>query len=156
MAQEWSQHFSHYKSMGIFSDTQGQLTKQSQVWSCWISNQSKILLLQDEEDPIKAKALETGHNIIHWFFRHSRTANSVLGDWIWSKFKLIQALMVVLVTCKNEGNISPIIIAYGKFSRHSRAANSAVLGCILLNFEPIQDFMVVLVTCKNEEDLIKH
>ena len=28
---EWSQHFSHYKSMGIFSDTQGQLTLQSLV-----------------------------------------------------------------------------------------------------------------------------
>ena len=28
---EWSQHFSHYKSMGIFSDTQGQLTPQSLV-----------------------------------------------------------------------------------------------------------------------------
>ena len=24
--QEWSQHFSHYKSMGIFPDAQGQLT----------------------------------------------------------------------------------------------------------------------------------
>ena len=23
---EWSQHFSHYKSMGIFQDAQGQLT----------------------------------------------------------------------------------------------------------------------------------
>ena len=26
---EWSQHFSHYKSMGIFPDAQGQLTLQS-------------------------------------------------------------------------------------------------------------------------------
>ena len=26
---EWSQHFSHYKSMGIFQDAQGQLTLQS-------------------------------------------------------------------------------------------------------------------------------
>ena len=26
---EWSQHFSHYKSMGIFQDAQGQLTPQS-------------------------------------------------------------------------------------------------------------------------------
>ena len=30
-ALEWSQHFSHYKSKGIFSDTQGQLTPQSKV-----------------------------------------------------------------------------------------------------------------------------
>ena len=26
---EWSQHFSHYKSMGIFQEAQGQLTPQS-------------------------------------------------------------------------------------------------------------------------------
>ena len=31
---ELSQHFSHYKSMGIFPDTQGQLTHKSLVGSC--------------------------------------------------------------------------------------------------------------------------
>ena len=31
---EWSQHFSHYKSVGIFPDAQGQLTLKSQVGSC--------------------------------------------------------------------------------------------------------------------------
>ena len=35
---EWSQHFSHYKSMGIFLDAQGQLTPQSLVRSGPISN----------------------------------------------------------------------------------------------------------------------
>ena len=30
-ALEWSQHFSHYKSMGDFPDAQGQLTPQSMV-----------------------------------------------------------------------------------------------------------------------------
>ena len=30
-ALEWSQHFSHYKSMGIFPDSQGQLTHKSLV-----------------------------------------------------------------------------------------------------------------------------
>ena len=34
---EWSQHFSHYKCMGIFPDTQGQLTPQSLVGSGQIS-----------------------------------------------------------------------------------------------------------------------
>ena len=28
---EWSQHFSHYKSMGIFPDAQGQLTHKSLI-----------------------------------------------------------------------------------------------------------------------------
>ena len=32
----------------------------------------------------------------------SRAANSVVGDGIWQKFKLIQAFMVVLVTYKND------------------------------------------------------
>ena len=42
-ALEWSQHFSHYKSMGIFPYTQGQLThKKSLVRSCRISNSSKF------------------------------------------------------------------------------------------------------------------
>ena len=31
---EWSQHISHYKSMGIFQDAQGQLTHKSLVRSC--------------------------------------------------------------------------------------------------------------------------
>ena len=30
---QWSQHFSHYKSMGIFPDAQGQLTHKSLVGS---------------------------------------------------------------------------------------------------------------------------
>ena len=44
-ALEWSQHFSHYKSMRIFSNAQGQLTPQSLVRSCQISNPFEILLL---------------------------------------------------------------------------------------------------------------
>ena len=43
---EWSQHFFHYKSMGIFfSDTLGQLTPQPLVGSCRILNPSKFLWL---------------------------------------------------------------------------------------------------------------
>ena len=40
---EWSQHFSHYKSLGIFPDAQGQLTHKSLVRSCQISNPLDIL-----------------------------------------------------------------------------------------------------------------
>ena len=40
---EWSQHFSHYKSMGIFPDTQGQLTHKSLVGSCRNLNPFMIL-----------------------------------------------------------------------------------------------------------------
>ena len=44
-ALEWSQHFSHYKSMGIFPDAQGQLTPHPEVWSGRISKRSQILWL---------------------------------------------------------------------------------------------------------------
>ena len=40
---EYSQDFSHYKSMGIFQDAQGQLTPQSLVRSGRISNSSEML-----------------------------------------------------------------------------------------------------------------
>ena len=39
---EWSQDFSHYKSMGIFQDAQGQLTPQSLAESGPNSNSSEI------------------------------------------------------------------------------------------------------------------
>ena len=42
---ECSQDFSHYKSMGIFPDAQGQLTPQSLVRSSRISNSSEMLLM---------------------------------------------------------------------------------------------------------------
>ena len=55
---ECSQDFSHYKSMGIFPDAQGQLTPQSLVRSGRISNSSEMLwnvlvTCKYEEDPIK-------------------------------------------------------------------------------------------------------
>ena len=40
---EWSQHFSHYKSMGIFPNAQGQVIHKSLVGSCSISNPFEIL-----------------------------------------------------------------------------------------------------------------
>ena len=44
-ALEWSQHFSHYKSMGIFSDTQGQLTPSPWSDLAGLSNPCQILWL---------------------------------------------------------------------------------------------------------------
>ena len=56
-ALECSQDFSHYQSIGIFPDAQGQLTLQSMVKSGQISNSSKTLWLSSlpakKEDPIK-------------------------------------------------------------------------------------------------------
>ena len=62
-ALECSQDFSHYKSMGIFPDAQGQLTLQSMVGSGQILNWSKTLWLSSlpakmKENRAKMKALE--------------------------------------------------------------------------------------------------
>ena len=44
-ALDWPQHFSNYKSTGIFPDAQGQVTPQSVVGSGRHSNSSETLLL---------------------------------------------------------------------------------------------------------------
>ena len=55
---EWSQHFSHYKSIGIFPDAQGQLTHKSLVGSCQISNPFRdfmvvLVTCKNKEEQIK-------------------------------------------------------------------------------------------------------
>ena len=39
-------------------------------------------------------------------------ANSVVGGRVWPKIKLIQAFMVVLITCKNEEDAFKNVGAY--------------------------------------------
>ena len=50
--------FSHYKSMGIFPDAQGQLTHKSMVGSCQISNPFEILWLYSLSARIKKNQLK--------------------------------------------------------------------------------------------------
>ena len=76
---------------------------------------------------------------------HSRAANSAVQGQIWLKFELIQDVMVILVTSKNEEN--PIKIEGARvatiqnidFSNTKGAGNSAVSGRIWPKFELIQD-----------------
>ena len=103
---ECSQDFSHYKSMGIFTDAQGQLTPQSLVRSGRISNSYEMLwmsLLPASMKKIrsKMKALERTQHYTA-IFQTRKADNSGVGVGIWPKFELIQAFMHVLVTCKNE------------------------------------------------------
>ena len=68
---EWSQHFSHYKSMGIFHDAQGQLTHKSLVASCRISNPFEILWLsllpaRIKKNKLKMKELEWSQDFPHY------------------------------------------------------------------------------------------
>ena len=61
---EWSQHFSHYKSIGIFPDAQGQLTHKSPVQSCRISNPFEILWLSSL--PVKIKKNQSKMKELEW------------------------------------------------------------------------------------------
>ena len=68
---EWSQHFSHHKSMGIFPNAQGQLTNKSLVGSCRISNPFEILWLsllpaRIEKKKSKMKELEWSQDFPHY------------------------------------------------------------------------------------------
>ena len=68
---EWSQHFSHYKSMDIFPDAQGHLTHKSLVGSCQISNPFKILWLsllpaRIKKNKSKMKELEWSQGFPHY------------------------------------------------------------------------------------------
>ena len=68
---ERSQHFSNYKSMGIFPDAQGQLTHKSLVGSCRISNPFEILWLsllpaRIKKNKLKMKKLEWSQDFPHY------------------------------------------------------------------------------------------
>ena len=94
-ALDCSQDFSHYKSMGIFPDAQGQLTPQSLVRSGRISNSSEILWMSSlpasmKKIRSKMKALEWTQHFPHY---NSMVAMETSGR-IWPNFELIQALML--------------------------------------------------------------
>ena len=57
---------------------------------------------KNEEDPIKDKGARGVTALFIDFSDFSKATNSVVGDGILLKFKLIQAFMVVVVTFKNE------------------------------------------------------
>ena len=72
-AVEWSQHFFHYKFMGIFQDAQGQLTPISLVGSCRFLNPSEMLWLSSlpvriKKNQSKMKELEWSQDFFHYKF----------------------------------------------------------------------------------------
>ena len=88
---DWSQHFPHYKSMGIFQDAQGQLTPQSLVESGPNSNLSEILWLCSLPISIKKlrskmKALACSQHFPHYNPMGAiRCHGHQSSDLIWSK-----------------------------------------------------------------------
>ena len=105
-ALDCSQDFSHYKSMGIFSDAQGQLTRQSLVRSGRISNSSDILWMSSL--PASMKKIRSKMKALEWtqhFPHYNCMVAMETGGRIWPNFELIQALIHVLITCKYEKNL---------------------------------------------------
>ena len=98
------------------------------------------------------------------FYRSFREAGSYLAvrGRIWPKFELIQALLAVLLTCKNEEDPIKMKASTGgnniihTFFRRSRADNSGVSRGTWSKFVLTQAFMHVLNTCKYENDFIKN
>ena len=60
-----------------------------------------LIICKYEEDPIKNEGARV-LTIYGVFFRRSRANNSEVSGGILPKFELIQAFIVVLVTCKNK------------------------------------------------------
>ena len=78
---ESSQDFSHYRSMGIFPDTKGQLTPQSMVGSGQIVRDFIVVLVtcKNEEDPFKNEGARVFTTLYKCVFRRSRADNSGVG-----------------------------------------------------------------------------
>ena len=74
---ECSQDYSHYKSMGIFPDAQGQLTPQSLVRSSRISNSSEMLLMSSLPESIKK--IRSKMKVLEWSqaFSHYSTMGAI-------------------------------------------------------------------------------
>ena len=80
----------------------------------------------------------------HQFFRRLRVANCVVRGRIWPNFKLIQALIYVIITCKNENDpiknnrekvstpfFFQIITLSVAMETSGRILNSSKLSCML-------------------------
>ena len=61
-----------------------------------------LVTCKDEEDPIINEGARVLTRLNDVFFKHSRATNSEVSGGILAKYELIQAFIVVLVTCKNE------------------------------------------------------
>ena len=80
---ESSQDFSHYKSMGIFPDAQGQLTPQSMVRSGRISNSAEMLWLSLL--PAKMKKIRSKMKALECSQHYTSIFQTRKGRYLWSR-----------------------------------------------------------------------
>ena len=88
---EWSQCFSHYKSMGIFPNAQGQITHKSFVGYCPISNPSEILWVSLL--PARMKKIQSKMKALEWSQHYSLIFHTLKGSWLrsqWWNLAIIQ------------------------------------------------------------------
>ena len=75
---EWSQRFSHYKSMGIFPNAQEQLTHKSFIGYCPILNSSEILLVSLL--PARMKKIQSKMKAREWSQHYSLIFHRLKGS----------------------------------------------------------------------------
>ena len=75
---EWLQRFSHYKSMGIFPNAQGQLTHKSFVGYCPISSPSEILWVSLL--PARMKRIQSKMKALEWSQHFSLIFHTLKGS----------------------------------------------------------------------------
>ena len=86
-----------------FLDIEVQITPYYVVLSGRNSNSSLILCMSSIPTNLKwIRLIQSEKKWKPQFFRRLRAANSVVRGQIWPNFKLIQALMYVIITCKYE------------------------------------------------------
>ena len=167
---ERSQDFSHYKSMGIFPDTQGQVTLQSMVGSGQISLfQDFIVVLvtcKNEEDPIKnegARVFTTLYSNISDAQGQITLELMVVSGRNLNSFKLtcmspLPARMRIIESKMKELECSQDFSHYKSMGIFPDTQGQVTLQSMVGSgqISLFQDFIVVLVTCKNEEDPIKN
>ena len=84
---ECSQDFSHYKSIGIFTDAQGQLTPQSLVRSGRISNSSEMLWMSLL--PASMKKIRSKMKALEWTQHYRAIFQMRKGRyklWCWCRY----------------------------------------------------------------------
>ena len=75
---EWPQGFSHYKSMGIFPNAQGQQTHKPFVGYCPISNPSEILWVSSL--PARMKRIQSKIKALEWSQHYSLIFSHAQGQ----------------------------------------------------------------------------
>ena len=75
---EWSQRFSHYKSMGIFPNAQGQLTHRSFVGYCRIWNPPEILCVSLL--PARMKKIQSKMKALEWSIHYPSIFKMLKGS----------------------------------------------------------------------------